>query len=291
MSAAFKAKPYFVPAPSAHPAAAAAGIFLLALGATQSINAAAWGAALLLAGFIVLFLVLARWFGEAIAESEKGWYGRQIDLSFRWSMGWFIFSEVMFFGALFSALLWARGYTLPELASAQNALLWPGFRPEWPTALPGSTGAPSGLVEPFRPMTPFWVPSINTALLLTSGVTLTAAHHALRAAQRTRAIGWLWATIALGAVFMLGQAYEYVHAWGDLNLKLSSGIYGSTFYLLTGFHGFHVMLGLVMFTAVTLRLHRGHFSPQRHFGFEGAAWYWHFVDVVWLALYVLVYWM
>ena len=140
-------------------------------------------------------------------------------------------------------------------------------------------------------MTPFWLPTINTALLLASGVTLTFAHHALRAARRTPAIMWMWLTVFLGATFVCEQAYEYAHAYMELNLKLSSGVYGSTFYLLTGFHGFHVILGLVMLTIITLRLQRGHFSSDRHFGFEGAAWYWHFVDVVWLALYVVVYWL
>ena len=140
-------------------------------------------------------------------------------------------------------------------------------------------------------MGPFWLPTINTALLLTSGVTLTIAHHALQVGNRSKTIAFMWLTVALGIVFLGVQGYEYVHLYRDLNLKLTSGVYGSTFYMLTGFHGFHVFIGMLMLLFITLRLQKGHFSKDRHFGFEGAAWYWHFVDVVWLGLYVLVYWL
>ena len=121
--------------------------------------------------------------------------------------------------------------------------------------------------------------------------TLTIAHHALIAGQRAKTIGWMWLTVILGATFLGFQAYEYIHAYTELNLKLSSGIYGSTFFMLTGFHGFHVFVGMTMLLIITLRLMKGHFTPNRHFGFEGAAWYWHFVDVVWLGLYLVVYWL
>jgi len=140
-------------------------------------------------------------------------------------------------------------------------------------------------------MGPFPIPTLNTALLLASGVTLTIAHHALQAGKRAKTIGWLAATILLGAVFMGFQAYEYIHAYSELNLKLTSGIYGSTFFMLTGFHGFHVTMGAIMLSVVLFRLMKGHFTPEHHFAFEGAAWYWHFVDVVWLGLYVIVYWL
>jgi cytochrome c oxidase subunit 3 len=139
-------------------------------------------------------------------------------------------------------------------------------------------------------MGPWPLPTINTLLLLSSGVTLTIAHHALIAGQRGKTILWMWITVLLGATFLCVQAYEYMHAYRDLNLKLSSGAYGSTFFMLTGFHGFHVLVGMLMLLFITLRLMKGHFTPQRHFGFEGAAWYWHFVDVVWLGLYIVVYW-
>ena len=140
-------------------------------------------------------------------------------------------------------------------------------------------------------MTPFWIPTINTALLLTSGVTLTISHHALRAGHRAMTALFLFATIVLGAVFMGFQVYEYMHAYSELNLKLTSGIYGATFFMLTGFHGFHVTLGAIMLSVILYRVLKGHFTPEHHFGFEGAAWYWHFVDVVWLGLYVVVYWL
>ena len=282
---------YFIPAPSRHPAMAAAGLFFVILGASQWINGHGWGAWVTLFGFLLWAFTLRAWFGDAIHESEGGLYSKRIDTSFRWSMSWFIFSEVMFFGAFFGALGWSRLYSIPVLGDLDNQILWPDFKALWPTVAPGLTGSPAGTVEAFRTMGPWPIPTINTALLLSSGVTITIAHHALIANQRARAIAWMWVTIALGLTFVGLQAYEYHHAYTELNLKLSSGIYGSTFFMLTGFHGFHVCVGALMLIFITLRLMRGHFTPTRHFGFEGAAWYWHFVDVVWLGLYVIVYWM
>ena len=150
---------------------------------------------------------------------------------------------------------------------------------------------PAGTVEKFEMMGPFPIPTINPALLLTSGVTLTIAHHALRAGDRSKTALWMAVTIFLGATFMGFQAYEYMHAYSELNLKLSSGIYGSTFFMLTGFHGFHVTMGGIMLSVVLYRVTKGHFTPDHHFAFEGAAWYWHFVDVVWVLLFILVYWL
>ncbi len=286
------AKPYyFVPGPSRHPVMAALGLFFVILGAGQWINDVQWGKYSLAFGFLWFVVVLFQWFSEAVGESEGGQYGHKIDLSFRWSMSWFIFSEVMFFGAFFTALWWARGHSIPALGNIDNALLWPNFKAVWPSLAAGATGSPAGTVEPFQTMTPFWLPTINTALLLSSGVTLTIAHHALLVGKRARTVAFMWATVLLGIVFLTVQGYEYYHAYHELNLKLSSGIYGSTFYMLTGFHGFHVFVGMLMLLFITLRLQKGHFSAERHFGFEGAAWYWHFVDVVWLGLYVLVYWL
>ena len=282
---------YYVPAESRHPVMAAFGLLLMIIGASQWMNDAAWGGWLLLAGLVWWLFVLFQWFSEAVGESERGLYGRKIDLSFRWSMSWFIFSEVMFFGAFFTALWWARAHSVPALGSLDNALLWPDFKAVWPSVAAGATASPAGTVQPFQTMGPFWLPTINTALLLSSGVTLTIAHHALLAGQRARTIAFMWVTVLLGVVFLCVQGYEYYHAYADLNLKLSSGVYGSTFFMLTGFHGFHVLVGMLMLLFITLRLMKGHFTPQRHFGFEGAAWYWHFVDVVWLGLYILVYWM
>ena len=240
---------------------------------------------------VIWLTVLFQWFSEAVSESEGGQYGHKIDLSFRWSMSWFIFSEVMFFGAFFTALWWARAHSVPELGSLDQQLLWPDFKAVWPSAVAGATASPAGIVEPFKTMGPFWLPTINTGLLLTSGVTLTIAHHAIVAGNRSKTIMFMWMTVLLGVIFLFVQGYEYYHAYHELNLTLASGIYGSTFFMLTGFHGFHVFIGMLMLLFITLRLQKGHFTPTRHFGFEGAAWYWHFVDVVWLGLYILIYWM
>ena len=282
---------YFVPGPSRHPIMAAIGLFFVIMGAAQWINGHDWGKWSLAFGLLFWWVVLYQWFRDAVTESEGGLYGRKIDLSYRWSMSWFIFSEVMFFGAFFTALWWMRAHSVPALGSLDNALLWPDFKAVWPSMAAGVTGSPANIVEPFQAMTPFWLPTINTALLLTSGVTLTIAHHALQHGERAKTILWMWATVILGVVFLFVQGYEYVHAYRDLNLKMSSGPYGSTFFLLTGFHGFHVLVGMLMLLFITLRLMKGHFTKERHFGFEGAAWYWHFVDVVWLGLYVVVYWL
>jgi len=282
---------YFVPSPSRYPASVACGLFLMILGASQWVNGHEWGAWSLLAGVIVWLVTLAQWFVTAIGESESGHYSKQVDVSFRWSMSWFIFSEVMFFGSFFGALFWARAVALPMLGNFDHQLLWPDFHAVWPTMAPGVTASPADTIAPFKTMAPWPIPTLNTALLLSSGVTLTIAHHALIADRRSRAVAWMVVTVLLGLSFLCCQAYEYHEAYTELNLKLSSGIYGSTFFMLTGFHGFHVLVGMLMLAFITLRIHRGHFTPQRHFGFEGAAWYWHFVDVVWLGLYSVVYWL
>ncbi len=180
-------------------------------------------------------------------------------------MTWFIFSEVMFFGAFFTALWWARAHSVPALGSLDNALLWPDFKAVWPSLAAGVTASPAGIVEPFQTMGPFWLPTINTALLLTSGVTLTIAHHALQQNLRGKTIAFMWITVILGFTFLCVQGYEYYHAYTDLNLKLSSGIFGSTFFMLTGFHGFHVFVGMLMLLFITLRLMKGHFTPEQAF--------------------------
>jgi len=282
---------YFVPSPSRFPAQASLGLFFVILGAGQWVNDHGWGAYSLALGLVIWLFTLYQWFGAAIRESEGGLYSDRIDVSYRWSMAWFIFSEVMFFAAFFGALYWARVHSVPSLGSLENQLLWPDFKAVWPTVQAGATASPAGTVEPFQTMGPFWLPTINTALLLTSGVTLTIAHHAVIANARSKAVLWMWITVALGVTFLCVQGYEYYHAIHGMNLTLSSGVYGSTFFMLTGFHGFHVFVGMLMLLFITLRLQKGHFTPTRHFGFEGAAWYWHFVDVVWLGLYFLVYWL
>ena len=282
---------YFVPSASHYPISVAAGLFLMVLGGSQWINGHAWGAWCVLAGTVVWLVIMAQWFAAAIDESESGQYSERIDVSFRWSMGWFIFSEVMFFASFFGALFWSRQMTMPMLGNLDHQLLWPGFQAIWPSVQAGATASPADTIAPFRTMGPWPIPTINTAILLTSGVTLTIAHHALLENRRAKTVGWMTATVLLGIIFLGFQAYEYHHAYEELNLKLSSGIYGSTFFMLTGFHGFHVLVGMLMLLFITVRLKKGHFTPKRHFGFEGAAWYWHFVDVVWLGLYVVVYWL
>ncbi|UVW29500.1 cytochrome c oxidase subunit 3 [Massilia sp. H6] len=276
---------YFVPGPSKWPMAAGISMLVTMLGASAWVNSVSWGPAVCLVGIAAMLVVLYFWFGDAIGESESGLYSRNIDVSYRWSMAWFIFSEVMFFAAFFGALFYARAISMPWLADLDHKFIWPDYAPTW-----GNAG-PAGVIDNFQTMGPFPIPTINTALLLLSGVTLTISHHALRAGHRAKTAIWLAATIFLGAIFMGFQVYEYMHAYQDLNLKMTSGIYGSTFFMLTGFHGFHVTMGAIMLSVILYRVLKGHFTADNHFGFEGAAWYWHFVDVVWLGLYVVVYWL
>jgi len=282
---------YFVPEPSRHPIMAAFGLFWVILGAATWMNGYGWGQWALLFGIVWWLWVLCHWFRDTTRESEAGLFSRKIDVSYRWGRSWLIFSEVMFFGAFFTALWWGRVHSVPELGDLQHAILWPDFKSVWPSVAAGAKASPGGIVEPFRTVGPFWLPTINTALLLSSGVTLTIAHHALLASRRSKAVGFMWVTVLLGFAFLCIQGYEYHHLYTELNLRLDSGIYGSTFFMLPGFHGFHVFVGMVTLFFITLRLQAGNFTPKHHFGLEGAAWYWHFVDVVWLGLYILVYWM
>ncbi len=276
---------YSVPAPMPWPIIGSASLFLMALGAIFVFNGRMGGWVSIAAGAMLLLYMMVRWFGDVIRESEAGKYGVWEDLSFRWGMSFFILSEVMFFGAFFGALWWVRQYSIPDLATIEsNALLWPGFSAHWPSAGPA-------FIEEFSPMGAWGIPAINTLLLLTSGVTVTFAHWNLIANNRGKLLAWLGATVLLGVAFLICQATEYGHAFHELNLKLSTGAYGSTFFMLTGFHGFHVTLGAIMLTVILFRCIAGHFKPDHHFGFEGVAWYWHFVDVVWLGLFIFVYWL
>jgi cytochrome c oxidase subunit 3 len=280
---------YYVPHGSHWPVTGSIGLFGIMIGASLWLNGHGVGPLVLSAGFAVLLFMLFGWFGTVIRESEGGYYNDDVDTSFRMGMGWFIFSEVMFFACFFGALFYARGISLPWLGGASNnfftnELLWQNFSNAWPSNGPGNVGGE------FEAMGAWGVPALNTALLLTSGVTLTIAHHAMQAGNRSRLNLFLALTFILGFIFMGFQAYEYIHAYTELNLTLGSGIYGTTFFLLTGFHGLHVTLGAIMLVVVWLRCLRGHFTPENHFAFEAVAWYWHFVDVVWLFLFVFVYW-
>jgi cytochrome c oxidase subunit 3 len=281
---------YYVPQGTRWPIIGSIALFGVMVGAATWLNNASFGPYLFAAGFALLIYMVFGWFGQVIGESEGGYYNQDVDTSFRMGMGWFIFSEVMFFACFFGAMFYTRGISIPWLGGASNnfftnELLWPAFTAAWPSNGPGDIGGT------FESMGPWGIPALNTALLLSSGVTLTIAHHAMQAGKRTTLNIFLAATFILGFIFMGFQAYEYIHAYQELNLTLGSGAYGSTFYMLTGFHGLHVTLGAIMLLVVWLRCLRGHFTKDHHFAFEAVAWYWHFVDVVWLFLFIFVYWL
>ena len=281
---------YYVPHDSYWPIVGSAGLLFLMLGVSTWLNGADSGFWIMMFGVGIMVVMLVGWFGTVINESTGGLYNAQVDQSFRMGMFWFIFSEVMFFAAFFGALFYARNMSVPWLGGDSNnfftnLVLWNGYEASWPTNGPGEVGGD------FQTMGPFGLPLINTVILLSSSVTVTIAHHALIAGKRGILTAFLALTFILGFIFVYMQAVEYIHAYQDLNLKLTSGIYGSTFFMLTGFHGMHVTIGAIMLTIIWLRVVKGHFNADNHFAFEATAWYWHFVDVVWVGLYVFVYWM
>ncbi len=284
---------YYVPEQSPWPIVGAIALFLLAFGAGHFVNEVTrnkegHGEYMLLAGVALLVFMLVGWFRNVIDESMSGLYSAQMDRSFRQGMSWFIFSEVMFFAAFFGALFYARMIAMPWLDGESNnamtaEILWPDFAAHWPM-----TKTPGGIETTAMP----WqgLPLYNTLILLTSSVTLQFAHVALEQGKRLQLRLMLLLTVLLGASFLGLQAYEYMHAYQDLNLRLDSGIYGNTFFLLTGFHGLHVTLGALFLAIIWLRIMlKNHFTAHNHFAFQAAAWYWHFVDVVWLCLFVFVY--
>ncbi len=281
---------YYVPHGSPWPIVGSVALFTTVGGASLWLNNAGIGPTVFTIGLGLLAVMFAGWFGTVIKESEGRFYNQAVDRSFRMGMMWFIFSEVMFFAAFFGALWYARQYSVPWLGGEgvkvfTNYLLWDNFEAAWPTNGPGEVGGDFEIIPAFG------LPAINTAILLTSGVTITIAHHALKAGNRTVLNIFLALTVLLGFSFVVLQAEEYIEAYQHLNLTLGSGIYGSTFFMLTGFHGFHVTVGAIMLTVILIRCLRGHFTPTHHFAFEGVAWYWHFVDVVWLGLFIFVYWL
>lgn len=287
---------YYIPHSSIWPIVGSIALFLTAFGAVNFIHQStdkvaatgSFGGPIFFTGLTIIAVMMFGWFGTVIKENLNGLVSDQLDVSFRMGMAWFIVSEVMFFAVFFGALFYARIISVPWLAGASNnlqthLLLWPDFAETWPLfRTPGGATTES--------MGPWGLPFINTIILVTSSVTVTFAHWALKKNQR-RALGfWLALTVALGATFLTLQVVEYQHAYQELGLSLDSGIYGSTFFMLTGFHGAHVTLGTIMLTVMLLRVARGHFTPDNHFAFEATSWYWHFVDVVWLFLFTFVYW-
>ena len=285
---------YYLPQPSHWPIVGSVGMFLMLGGLASALpthNDGHMGnMTIMFIGMAIIIFMLFGWFGTVINESLGGKYNSQVDMSFRMGMGWFIFSEVMFFAAFFGVLFYARMWAVPWLGGSSNnvmthELLWPAFDALWPTNGPGDVGGE------FQVMGAWGIPAINTLILLSSGVTITWAHWGLKKEDRTQLILGLMATVALGFLFLGLQAYEYYHAYHELNLKLTTGMYGTTFYMLTGFHGLHVTLGATMLFVIMIRSMKGHFTEENHFAFEAVAWYWHFVDVVWLVLFVFVYWL
>ncbi len=281
---------YYVPHGSHWPIVGSIGLLFLMVGVSTWLNGASAGFWVMLTGVAIVVFMLVGWFGTVIGESVGGLYNAQVDKSFRMGMFWFIFSEVMFFAAFFGALFYARNMSVPWLGGDSNnfftnLLLWSDYESTWPTNGPGAVGGE------FEKMGPFGLPLINTAILLTSSITVTIAHHSLIAGKRGILTAFLAMTFILGFIFVYLQAAEYIEAYEHMNLKLTTGIYGSTFFMLTGFHGMHVSIGAIMLTIIWLRVVKGHFTPDKHFAFEAVAWYWHFVDVVWVGLYVFVYWM
>ena len=279
---------YYVPHGTRWPIIGSLGMITMMASAAYWVNGSSTAPWTFMLGLMIMVYMLFGWFGEVIRESEAGLYNAQVDTSFRMGMMWFIASEVMFFAAFFGALFYARVLAVPWLGGEgtgafTNEILWQGYDAVWPTAGPDQLGGP------FATVPAFGVPFVNTLILLTSGFTVTMAHHALKKNDRSRLIAWLVATVVLGFFFVFLQVEEYIEAYQHLGLTLGSGIYGSTFFMLTGFHGMHVTLGAIMLTVIAIRAMKGHFKPDNHFGFEAVAWYWHFVDVVWLGLFIFVY--
>lgn len=297
---------YYVPDQSKLPIFASLGLFLTVFGAAHWLNGNEIGPMALYGGGLLFALVLWTWFSTVIKENRAGMNSDQLKRSYVWAMGWFIFSEVMFFAAFFGALFYIRNFAMPWLAGEGDravetgTILWPGFENVWPmmtTPDMAANGAAATVLGPDKNMSVSevasiwtWLPFWNTTVLLTSSVTVHFAHSAIKANNRQLFNRWLGATVALGILFLILQVVEYWEAYQHMGLTLESGVYGTTFFMLTGFHGAHVTLGTFMLLVMWLRsVLKGHFKSDDQFGFEAASWYWHFVDVVWLGLFIFVY--
>ena len=287
---------YYIPPQSKLPIVASAGVLMMMFGLGNMLNGMSARLSyslpllLMVGGFIFLLIVIFYWFRVVVWESRNDMHSPLMDMSYRWCMGWFIYTEVMFFAVFFGALFYVRNLAVPWLSSEgsgqSNTLLWPEFIGTWPLFQnpdPNLFQGPQDIIPAMQ------IPLLNTIILVTSSFTVTWAHHALRENNRLALKLWLGTTILLGMVFLFFQAGEYVEAYAELDLRLDSGVYGSTFFMLTGFHGMHVTLGTIMLISLLGRVFFGHFSPRHHFAFEAVTWYWHFVDVVWIGLFLFVY--
>ena len=311
---------YHVPESSSLAVRATIGLITTVFGAALVLNDMTFGDSeapssakwVLIAGLLFFTATLASWFGTAIKENIQGLNSAQLSHSYVLGMFWFIFSEVMFFAAFFGVLFSVRQLAGPWLAGEgdggrMNGLLWPGFEFVWPpvTTPQESVGgvdsqliANNGVFGTSERSMAFadahhwyqWLPMWNTIILLTSSFTCHVAHAGILKGDIKKFNRWLAVTVTLGIVFVFLQAAEYYEAYQHFGLTLNSGIYGSTFFLLTGFHGFHVAMGMTMLLIQLIRSVKGkHFSASDHFGFEASSWYWHFVDVVWVFLFLFVY--
>jgi cytochrome c oxidase subunit 3 len=285
---------YYLPGPSYWPIIGCIALFCFFVGLANWIHGHTFGTVLFFLGVLILLFMMYGWFGTVIRENRAGLlHDPQVDRSFRWGMIWFIFTEIMFFSAFFGALFYTRVLSVPWLGgegsgAMTHLLLWSGFKATWPLY---HTPDPSLFLGPKSVMETWQIPALNTLILLTSGATITVAHWGVLKNRRWQMILFQLLTILLGIFFLTMQAHEYTIAYTQKGLTLASGVYGSTFFMLTGFHALHVSLGTIMLCVILYRMLRGDFDSEDHFGFEAVSWYWHFVDVVWLGLFIFVYWL
>lgn len=285
---------YYLPGPSYWPIIGSIALFCIMFGAANWLHDVSYGPYVFALGVGIMIFMLFGWFGTVIRENQHGLYdNRQVDRSFRWGMCWFIFSEVMFFSVFFGTLYYIRAWSVPWIGGEGSGLmthllLWPNFDATWPLL---HNPNPVKFIGPKSVMETWGLPALNTLILLTSGVTITIAHWGLLKHRHVQAVVGQGLTILLGICFLAMQAHEYTIAYLEKGLTLGSGAYGTTFFMLTGFHALHVTLGTIMLIVIFFRMLRHHFDQHGHFGFEAVSWYWHFVDVVWLMLFIFVYWM
>lgn len=285
---------YYLAPPSHWPIFGSIALFCMLFGAAHWLHDVEYGPYLFMIGVGIMIFMMFGWFGQVIREDQTGLLAnKQMDRSFRWGMCWFIFSEVVFFGAFFGALFYIRVLSVPWLGgegsgALTHLLLWPNFESTWPLL---HTPNPEKFVGPQSVLETWGLPALNTLILLTSGATITVAHWAILKGHKIPALLGQGATILLGILFLVMQVHEYSIAYLEKGLTLDSGVFGTTFFMLTGFHGLHVTIGTIMLIVIFFRIYKEHFTPESHFAFEAVSWYWHFVDVVWLILFVFVYWI